>query len=96
MKKNIATNRIGKEVTNLELPKGRISYKSEYGYLMPWNEYYSPKALNAILNKGIRAKVSMKQFKNDGISYDYGTIFIPVQNQKLECYEVIYVLRKSS
>jgi hypothetical protein len=91
---NIATNRIGKEVTNLELPKGRISYKSEYGYLMPWNEYYSPKALNAILNKGIRAKVAMKQFKNDGISYDYGTIFVPVQNQKLDATKLFVFLEK--
>ena len=90
----ISSNKIGKEVTNLELPKGRISYKSDYGYLMPWNEYYSPKALNAILNKGIRAKVSMKQFKNDDISYDYGTIFIPVQNQKLNSRELFVFLEK--
>ena len=91
---NIATNKIGAEVTNLEIPKGRISYKSEYGYLMPWNEYYSPKALNAILNDGIRAKVSMKQFENDGISYDYGTIFIPVQNQKLNATDLFLFLEK--
>ena len=91
---NIATNKIGKKVSKLELPKGRIAFKSNYGYLMPWNEYYSPKALNAILNKGIRAKVAMKQFKNDGISYDYGTIFIPVQNQKLNATNLFMFLEK--
>ena len=90
----ISTNRIGKEVTELEIPKGRISYKSDYGYLMPWNEYYAPKALNAILDKGIRAKVSMKQFKNDGITYDYGTIFVPVQNQKLNSRDLFVFLEK--
>ena len=91
---NIATNKIGKEVTELKLAKGNVSFKSDYGYLMPWNEYYSPKALNAILNKGIRAKVAMKQFKNNGISYDYGTIFVPVQNQKLNSRDLFMFLGK--
>jgi len=65
------------------MKKGGNRLLSSVGYLMPWNEYYAPKALNTILQKGIRAKVSMKNFKNDGIDYDYGTIFIPSQNQLL-------------
>ena len=60
---------------------------------MPWNEYYTPKALNAILQKGIRAKVSMKNFNNGGNSYDYGTIQIPVQNQKLGSQELYDFLK---
>lgn len=91
---NISTSRIGNEVTNLQMPKGSVSYNSNYGYLMPWNEYYSPKALNTILEKGIRAKVAMKQFKNGGKSYDYGTIFIPVQNQKLNARDLFVFLEK--
>ena len=67
---------------------GSVSFKSDYGYLMPWNEFYAPKALNTILQKGLRAKVSMKNFKNGGNSYDYGTIFIPVQNQELNAAEL--------
>jgi hypothetical protein len=61
---------------------------------MPWNEFYTPKALNTILQKGLRAKVSMKNFKNDGNSYDYGTIFILVQNQKLNAEEMYQFLNK--
>ena len=91
---NIATSKIGTEVTNLEMPKGTISYKSDYGYLMPWNDYYAPKALNAILSKGIRAKVSMKKFNNGGKDYDYGTIFVPVQNQKLNAADLFAFLQK--
>ncbi len=63
---------------------------------MPWNEYYTPKALNAILQKGLRAKVSMKNFKNGGNSYDYGTVFIPVQNQKLNADELYQFLEKTA
>jgi len=73
---------------------GKVSFKSDYGYLMPWNEYYAPKALNTILNSGIRAKVSMKNFKNSGTQYDYGTIFIPVQNQKMNAIELFAFLQK--
>ncbi len=91
---NVSLNRLGDEVMNLEFKKGDVSAKSTVGYLMPWNEYYAPKALNAILSKGLRAKVSMKNFKNAGTSYDYGTIFIPVQNQKLNANQLYQFLRK--
>lgn len=81
--KDISLSKAGKEITDLQMKEGSVSMKSTYGYLMPWNEYYTPKALNAILQKGLRAKVSMKNFSNGGNAYEYGTIFIPVQNQKL-------------
>ena len=80
---NISLSNAGNEIVNLAMKKGGNRLLSSVGYLMPWNEYYAPKALNTILQKGIRAKVSMKNFKNDGIDYDYGTIFIPSQNQLL-------------
>lgn len=91
---DVSLSRAGAEIKTLQFRKGDISLKSSVGYLMPWNEYYTPKALNAILKKGLRAKVSMKNFKNGGISYDYGTIFIPVQNQKLNANELYNFLRK--
>ena len=89
---NISLSKAGKEISNLKMKEGSVSFKSNYGYLMPWNEYYAPKALNEILQKGLRAKVSMKNFKNGGISYDYGTIFIPVQNQNLNATEMFNFL----
>lgn len=85
---NIPLSKAGKEITELKLSEGNVSFKSEYGYLMPWNEFYTPKALNNILQKGLRAKVALKSFKNGDISYDYGTIFIPVQNQTLDVTEM--------
>ncbi|SDS12915.1 Zinc carboxypeptidase [Polaribacter sp. KT25b] len=85
---NIPLSKAGNEITDLKMKVGKVSSKSDYGYLMPWNEYYTPKALNAILQKELRAKVAMKNFKNRGNDYDYGTIFIPVQNQKLNADEL--------
>jgi hypothetical protein len=78
----------GNEVTNLE--KNRVSRpsNSNYAYVMEWQDYYSPKALNAILQKGLRAKVAMKPFDLENKSYDYGSILVPVQNQKLNAAEI--------
>ena len=96
---NISLSKAGEEIDKLEMPTAGVSFKSNYGYLMPWNEYYAPKALNAILQKGLRAKVSMKNLKNGGKSYDYGTIFIHVQNQKIfddEMYNFLSIIAKES
>jgi hypothetical protein len=60
---------------------------------MEWHDYYTPKALNAILKEGIRAKVGMKQFSLEGNDYDYGTILIPVQNQKSKENDLYDVLQ---
>jgi len=78
----------GEEVTELKHLKGGVTSKSDYAYLFPWNEYYAPKLLNSILKKGLRAKVSLKNFKANGKSYDYGTIMIPVQNQDMDASEL--------
>ncbi|MBT8211449.1 MAG: zinc carboxypeptidase [Eudoraea sp.] len=74
----------GEEIKELKTPVGEISGNSSYAYLFEWHEYYTPKALNRILNKGLRAKVAKSQFSLEGVSYDYGTIMIPVQNQVMD------------
>lgn len=91
---NVSLSKAGDEVTQLKSKQGTIKQKSSVGYLFPWNEYNTPKALNAILEKGLRAKVAMKNFVNDGNSYDYGTIFIPAQNQELNESELFNFLGK--
>ncbi len=78
----------GSSLNSLELPPAMTFEKSEYAYIMPWGGYYTPRALNAILNKGLRAKVSMKPFSYDAKDFDYGSIVIPVQNQKMDSEEL--------
>lgn len=92
--KNVSLAKVGGEITSLNKKQGSIQNKSSVGYLFEWNEYETPKALNKILEKGLRAKVAMKQFKNNSKSYDYGTIFIPVQNQKLNNLELFNFLKE--
>ncbi|MGC1205351.1 MAG: M14 family metallopeptidase [Flavobacteriaceae bacterium] len=85
---NIPANSIGEEVTDLQLKKGNVSGPSQYAYLMEWHEYYSPKILYKILSKDIRAKVALKQFSMNGKNYDYGTIMIPIQKQKMNATDL--------
>ncbi len=84
----VSTNNLGAEVTNLKFKEGGITNSSNYAYLMEWHEYYTPKVLNKILAKGIRAKVAMQSFTTNNKKYDYGTILIPAQNQKISASEL--------
>ena len=86
------TTNAGAAVKDLQHLIGGANSKSEYAYLFEWNEYYSPKLLNQVLKKGLRAKVSMKSFKANGKSYDYGTILIPARNQDMTTTEIYTLL----
>jgi hypothetical protein len=86
------TKNAGNSIESLDHLKGGVSSKSDYAYLFEWNEYYSPKLLNQILKKGLRAKVSMKSFKASGKSYDFGTILIPARNQDMSTSEIYALL----
>ncbi|MEH6406546.1 MAG: M14 family zinc carboxypeptidase [Leeuwenhoekiella sp.] len=86
----------GPEITDLQMQKPAAVTLSKYAYLMPWGNYFSPKALNKILEKGLRAKVSLQPFSVEGKDYDYGTILIPVQNQDLSPEEMQQFLNEVS
>lgn len=87
-------SQIGDQIENLKLMSGKVTAKSSFAYLMEWHEYYTPKLLYKLLQKGIRAKVGLKEFSLNGLNYDYGTILIPVQNQRLNEEEIYEFLRK--
>lgn len=93
---NASINNAGSAIQDLKMQTPNTVTRSNYAYLMEWHEYYTPKALNAILNAGLRAKVGMKKFSLEGKDYDYGTIMIPVQNQKMNAAELATFLQKVS
>ncbi|PHQ28052.1 M14 family metallopeptidase [Leeuwenhoekiella nanhaiensis] len=74
----------GENLDSITLPQPLTLRQSNYAYLIPWGNYYAPKALNTILNEDIRVKMAMQPFTLNGKTYDYGTLMIPVQNQKLD------------
>ena len=91
---NASLSNTGNAISELSFRKTSAPRVSNYAYLMEWHEYYTPKALNQILNSGLRAKVAMKQFSINGKQYDYGTILIPVQNQEMDVQELQAFLKK--
>ena len=84
----------GPEITDFKPLTGAVSSQSNYAYLFEWNEYYTPKALNSIVEKGLRAKVAKSPFTLEGTTYDYGTIMIPVQNQNMDAAELYSFLKQ--
>ena len=82
----------GEIVSDLKQNNGGVAEKSNYAYLTEWHEYYAPKLLYQLLRKGIRVKASQKQFKANGKLYDYGTLMIPAQNQKLSSDQIYFEL----
>ncbi|HSM63034.1 MAG TPA: M14 family zinc carboxypeptidase, partial [Gillisia sp.] len=87
---------VGEKIDSLQKPAINTINKSDYAYLMEWQDYNAPKALNLILEKGLRAQVAMKTFEADSKKYDYGTILIPVQNQKMNSTDIFNFLTEVS
>lgn len=84
------------KIDSLRKPEIQMPEKSDYAYLMQWLPYEAPEALNKILNKGLRAKVAMQPFSTGAKRFDYGTIMIPAQNQKMTAEDIFDFIKKVS
>ena len=89
-------NLIGKVIENDKKIIIKNLKKADYAYLFETHGYYYPKALYKLLDYGLRAKVSMKKFKINNKSFDYGTIMIPTHNQNLNPNEIHKILSEVS
>jgi hypothetical protein len=79
----------GDKVNELNFPRTESAVtKSDYAYLLEWNEFYAPAALNELLNSGVLARVTTNPFTIDlnGTTkkFNYGTIMIHVQSQQID------------
>lgn len=79
----------GPELNREDLPSGYISVdRSEYAYLIEWDEYYAPKALQYLLEKGLYVNTAFKPFAietTDGVmDFGYGTLMIPIARQEVD------------
>ncbi len=77
----------GAKVRSLNFPKGEITGgRSNYAYLLEWDELYAPAAVNEMLDAGLMVKVATNVFDihigNNNKKFDYGTIMVPVTIQK--------------
>lgn len=87
-------NELGTLITELKAPIGSVTKFSNYAYLIEPHSYYVPKLMHLLHKTKIRFKVAMKQFELHKKKYDYGTLLIPVQNQKYDSKEIFSVLKE--
>ncbi len=78
---------MGEKVEELKMPKQSISGgRSQYAYLLQWEDLYAPAALNELLNAGILVKVATNTFEmpvgGNLKKFNYGTILVPVKLQR--------------
>ncbi|MEL6355714.1 MAG: M14 family zinc carboxypeptidase, partial [Bacteroidota bacterium] len=56
--------------------------RGSYAYFVAWDDYYAPKAAYALMDKGLRVKVSYQPFTDrSGREFGRGTLMVPVANQ---------------
>ncbi len=74
--------------------------RSNYAYLMEWDDYSAPKALYHLLSNKIFAKTAFKPFSTtvNGVkkSFGYGTIVIPVADQNITADELLKQVEAAS
>jgi Zinc carboxypeptidase len=91
----------GERVTaaNLTITPAAVT-KSNYAYLIEWNEYHSARALYYLLSKGVFVKTTFKPFTatltNAKKNFGYGTLVIPVVDQNLNTDELFSVVKEAS
>ncbi|GAB3540304.1 M14 family metallopeptidase [Pontibacter brevis] len=94
--RNFKQNQLGQKVEEPTFPKGEIiGGKSDYAYAFEWHDYYAPRALNTLLERGITARVATDKFTTaEGKQFDYGTILIPVTGQQISAEALQQVLQE--
>ena len=77
---------LGEKVSTAVFPTGEmIGGKTNYAYLMEWDELYAPAALFELLNSEVLVKCANNNFEMEvngaRKKFAYGTLLIPVVNQ---------------
>lgn len=97
-KRTFNENLMGEEITEARFPVGEvIGGKSSYAYVFEWYDYYAPRTLNKLLEKGIKVKVATQPFKtSDEITFENGSIIIPVSRQDIDADELFSIIETVS
>jgi len=73
---------------------------SKYAWLVKWEEYYAPKALYHLLKNDVVVKTAFKPFQasvnGQPMDFDYGSLMIPVYDQRIDMDDLNRVVREAS
>lgn len=92
---------LGKKIGEAPASEGGVAGgRSEYGYLVSWDKYFSPRLLYRMLDDGMLVKVATQPFElGDGRGssrYPQGTLWIPAGLQKKNRDELYEYVKKLS
>jgi len=72
--------------------------RSDYAYIVEWNEFLAPKALYELLSAGLITKVASNPFQikhqDRSKKFSYGTILVPVKMQSKNSEEVYKIMQR--
>lgn len=93
---------VGPEVRNAPFPASTVTGGfSEYAYLVEWDGYYAPRALNRLLQAGVRVKVAQAELTMrlaDGSrrTFTYGTLLVAlgIQDKPGEIHALMEAIAK--
>ena len=73
--------------------------KTDYAYILDWDDYYAPAALNYIQSNGLIVASAFKPFSiktaSGNKSFNYGSMLIAVSKQKKSSDEVFQIVSKA-
>ena len=73
--------------------------KSDYAYLISWDDYNAPTLLYKLLEKGINIKIALKPStvltNNNKVYFDRGSMLIPIAIQGLSSEKVYQIIKKT-
>lgn len=84
---------VGKKFENLISFEKTQLEKSNYAYAIRWSDFKAPAIAQKLLENGLRLKVAQRPFSDGNYNHDYGTILLPVQNQKLDADQIYNLLQ---
>jgi hypothetical protein len=96
--KGLKSTNLGQEITSTEniVIVSKVN-KTEYAYVMDWDDYYAPSALYYMQSKGLKVASAFKPFSiitNSGNkNFNYGSIMIPVSKQKKSSSEIFKIIK---
>lgn len=87
---------LGQKITELKMPSGKlIGEVAQYAYVFESYGYYTPRAVNRLLQNGIRVKVATDPFYHpSGKKFERGSLLVTVADQGKVADQIQYQIRE--
>lgn len=87
---------LGEKITDLKMPLGKlVGGNSEYAYVFEATGYFTPRAVNRLLQHNIRVKVATDPFYHaNGKRFERGSILVPIAGQEKMTESIQFLIQE--